>query len=122
MMVVLRPFWSTRHSVKHPTGNHPQRPFIQTTDHIPVLLQYCGSYPYARHDPYLPSIPAALQALGRVEYATTYAVAPPDSRTATPLILTLFSQRLLDACKQLTSERLHLSSHNRSDPARTHVT
>jgi hypothetical protein len=29
---------------------------------------------------------------GRVEYATTYAAAPPDSRTATPLILTLFSQ------------------------------
>jgi hypothetical protein len=61
------------------------------------LLQYCGSYPYAHHDPYLPSTPASLQALGRVEYATTYAVAPPDSRIATPLILTFFSQCLLDA-------------------------
>jgi hypothetical protein len=48
------------------------------------------------------STPAALQALGRVEYATTYAVAPPDSRIALTLILTLFSQRLLVACKKLT--------------------
>jgi hypothetical protein len=31
-----------------------------------------------------------------------YAVAPPDSRIVTPLILTLFSQRLLDACKKST--------------------
>ena len=68
---------------------------------------------------YLPSIPATLQALGRVEYATTYAAAPPDSRTATPLILTLFSQRLLDVQK-FDSERFHQSSHHHQDLARTH--
>ena len=65
----------------------------------------------------LTSIPAALQALGRVEYVTTYAVAPPDSRIATPLILTLISQCLLDACKKLTPERLHLSFHTSLDLA-----
>jgi hypothetical protein len=48
--------------------------------------------------PYLPSIPATLQSLGRVEYVTTYTVAPPDSMIATPLILTVISQCLLDAC------------------------
>ena len=85
------------------------------------MLQFYRSYPYGRHDPYLPSIPAALQALGRVECATTYATAPPNSRTATPLILTLISQCLLDACRKLTPECLHLSSHNRSDPARAHA-
>jgi hypothetical protein len=78
---------------------------------IPVLLQYCGSYPYARHDPYLLSSPAALQTLGRVEYATIHVVAPPDSRIVTPLILTLFSQRLLDVQK-FDSERFHQSSHH----------
>ena len=45
-----------------------------------------------------PPYPATLQALGRVEYATTYKVAPPDSRIATPLMLTVISQCLLDAC------------------------
>ncbi len=44
--------------------------------------------------------PATLQTLDRVEYATIHAVAPPHSRIITPLILTLFSQRLLDACKK----------------------
>ena len=61
-----------------------------TKSHIPILLQYCGSYSYVRHDPYLPSIPAPLQTLGRVEYATIHIVAPPDSRIVTPLSLTLF--------------------------------
>ena len=46
-----------------------------------------------------------------------HAVAPPDSRIATPLILTLLSQRLLDACKKLTPERLHLSFHTSLDLA-----
>ena len=79
------------------------------------MLQYCGSYPCVRHDPYLPSKPAALQTLGRVEYATIHVVAPPDdscrrtSRIVTPLILTLFSQRLLDVQK-FDSGRFHLSS------------
>jgi hypothetical protein len=76
------------------------------------VIQYYRSYPYGRHDPYLPSIPASLQTLGRVECATTYAVAPLDPRTDTPLILTLISQCRLDACKKLTPECLHLSSHN----------
>ena len=34
------------------------------------------------------------------KYATIHAVAPPDSRIVAPLILTLFSQRLMDACKK----------------------
>ena len=111
--------FSKRGRVLHPLPvNHPQCPFIQMTDtksHIPILLQYCGSYSYVRHDPYLPSIPAALQTLGRVEYATIHVVAPPDdscrrtSRIVTPLILTLFSQRLLDVQK-FDSGRFHLSS------------
>ncbi len=63
-----------------------------------------------RHDPYLPSDPAAFQTLGRVEYATIHAVAPPDSRIVTPLILTLFSHRLLDVQK-FDSECFQLSSH-----------
>ena len=86
--------FSKRGRVLHPLPvNHPQCPFIQMTDtksHIPILLQYCGSYSYVRHDPFLPSIPAALQTLGRVEYATIHVVAPPDSRIVTPLSLTLF--------------------------------
>ena len=59
---------------------------------------------------YLPSIPAALQTLGRIEYVTIHVVAPPDSRIVTPLSLTLFSQRLLDVQK-FDSGRFHLSSH-----------
>ena len=39
-------------------------------DHIPILLQYCGSCPRVRHDPYLPSISASLQTPGRAELAT----------------------------------------------------
>ena len=90
-----------------------------TKSHIPILLQYCASYSYVRHGPYLPSIPAALQTLGRVEYATILVVAPPDSRIVTPLSLTLFSQRLLDVQK-FDSERFHQSSHHHQDLARTH--
>ena len=47
-------------------------------------------------DLYLPSIPASLRALGRVECEAADAAAPPDSRTS-PLILTLLSQCFLDA-------------------------
>ena len=43
---------------------------------------------YARHDLYLPSTPASLQTLGRVECAVAGAAAPPDFRTTSPLILT----------------------------------
>ena len=49
------------------------------------------------------------------------AVAPPDSRIATPLILTLIlNQCLLDTCTKtkLTPERLHLPSHTCLDLAR----
>ena len=85
--------------------NHPQCPFIQMTDTDVTFLSCYNTVGHTRmHVMTLtsPSDPAALQTLGRVEYATTYAAASPDSRTATPLILTLFSQRLLDASKKLT--------------------
>ena len=44
----------------------------------------------------------SLQTLDRVECAVASAPAPPDLRTVNPLILTLFSQCLLDAYKKLT--------------------
>jgi hypothetical protein len=59
----------------------------------------------------LTSIPAALQSLGRVEYATIHVVAPLVSRIVTPLSLTLFSQRLLEVQK-FDSEHFHQSSHH----------
>jgi hypothetical protein len=37
-----------------------------------------------RHDSYLPSSPAALQALDRMEYAMTNTIAPPDVRIVGP--------------------------------------
>ena len=83
------------------------------TDTEVTFLQYYRSCPYIRHDLYvtlyLPFIPASLQTLGRVECAVASAPAPPDLRTVNPLILTLFSQCLLDAYKKLalsTSSRL----------------
>ena len=91
------------------------------TDTDVTFLQYYRSCPYIRHDLYLPFIPASLQTLGRVECAVASAPAPPDLRTISPLILTLFSQCLLDACKKLTPECLRLSSHNRSDFVRAHT-
>ncbi len=51
------------------------------------ILQYCGSYPYVLHDPYLPSSPVSLQALDRMEYAMADAVAPPDVRIVSPHII-----------------------------------
>jgi hypothetical protein len=91
-----------RGRVLHPLPvNHPQCPFIQMTDTDVTFLSASlscyntvgdGSYTYVRHHPYLPSTPATLQTLGRVEYATT-----PDSRIVTPLILILFSQGRLSA-------------------------
>ena len=47
------------------------------------------SCPYIRHDLYLPSIPASLQTLGRVECAVASAPAPPGLRTISPPTLTL---------------------------------
>ena len=79
---------------------------------MPVL--FC-----VRHGPYLPSISAALQTLGRVECATIHVITPPDSRIVTPLSFTLFSQRLLEVQK-FDSERYHQSSHPHWDLARTH--
>ena len=38
------------------------------------MLQYCGSCPCVRHGPYLPSISATLQTLGRVECATIHVI------------------------------------------------
>jgi hypothetical protein len=37
-----------------------------------------------RHDSYLPSSPATLQALDRMEYAMVNAIAPPDVRIVGP--------------------------------------
>ena len=37
-----------------------------------------------RHDSYLPSSPATLQALDKVEYAMVNAIAPPDVRIVGP--------------------------------------
>ena len=51
------------------------------------ILQYCGSYPYVRHDHYLPSSPVSLQALDRMEYAMVDAVAPPNVRIVSPHIV-----------------------------------
>jgi hypothetical protein len=79
------------------------------TDTDVTFLQYYRSCLYIRHDLYLPFIPASLQTLGRVECVVACAPAPPDLRTVNPLILTLFSQCLLDAYKKLalsTSSRL----------------
>ena len=58
--------------------------YTDVTFHI---LQYCGSYPYIRHDPYLPSSPVSPQALNRMEYAMVDAVAPPDVRIVSPHIV-----------------------------------
>ena len=40
-----------------------------------------------RHDSYLPSFPATLQALDRMEYAMVNAIAPPDVRIVGPHIV-----------------------------------
>jgi hypothetical protein len=72
--------------------NHTQCPFIKMTDTDVTFLSCYNIVGHTRmHVMTLtspPSLQIDLQALDRVEYATTYAVAPPDSRTATPLILT----------------------------------
>ena len=43
------------------------------TDTDVTFLQYYRSCPYERHDLYLPSIPASLQTLGRIECAVASA-------------------------------------------------
>ena len=60
-------------------------------DHIPILLQYCGSCPCVRHDPYLPSISASLQTPGRAELATILTI-PLLFQGLSPLSFTLSSQ------------------------------
>jgi hypothetical protein len=67
-------------------------------DHIPILLQYCGSCPCVRHDPYLPSISASLQTPGRAELATILTI-PLLFQGSSPLSFTLSSQRLLEVQK-----------------------
>ena len=61
------------------------------TDVTIHILQYCGSYPYIHHDPYLPSSPVSLQALDKMEYAMVLqmvdAVAPPNVRIVSPHIV-----------------------------------
>jgi hypothetical protein len=87
-------------------------------DHIPILLQYCGSCPCVCHDPYLPSISASLQTPGRAELVTILTI-PHLFQGSSPLSFTLFSQRLLEVQK-FDSERYHQSSHSRWDPVHTH--
>jgi hypothetical protein len=48
---------------------------------LPVVL-------FIRHDPYLPSVPASLQALGRVGCAVAFTITPRDSRVASPRVIT----------------------------------
>ena len=81
--------------------------------------QYCGSCPCVIHNPYLPSISASLQTLGRAKRATIHVITPPDSRIVTPLSFDLVSQRLLEVQK-FDSERYHQSSHPHWDLVRTH--
>jgi hypothetical protein len=69
--------------------------------------------PYIRHELYLPSIPASLQTMGRVECAVASAPAPPGLRTISPLTLTLLSQCLLDAYKKIGPEFFLPSAHRR---------
>ena len=86
--------------------------------HIPILLQYCGSCPRVRHDPYLPSISVSLQTPGRVELATILAI-PLLSRIVSPrfyLILSASSGMF----KKFDSERYHQSSYPRWHLAQTH--
>ena len=57
------------------------------------IQQYCGAYPYVRHDPCLP-------ALDGMEYAMVDAVAPPDVRTVSAHIV-IFSYFLsVPGCTQ----------------------
>jgi hypothetical protein len=89
-------------------------------DHIPILLQYCGSCPRVHHDPYLPSISASLQTPGRAELATILTI-PLLFQESSPLSFTLSSQRLLEVQKKkFDSERYHQSSHPCWDPVHTH--
>ena len=110
------PFWLTRsreYTVSVLPVNPSQCPFIQMIDNHVTFLQYYRSRPYIRHDLYLPSIPASLQTLGRVECAVASAPALPGSRTISPLTLTLLSQCLLDAYKKIGPEFFLPSAHRR---------
>ena len=55
------------------------------TDTDVAFLLYYRSYPYDRHDLYLPSIPTSLQTLDRCECAAASALAPHDLRIISPL-------------------------------------
>ncbi len=80
--------------------------YTDVTFHI---LQYCGSYPYVLHDPYLPSSPVSLQALDRMEYAMVNVVAPPEVRIVGPHMLSLLTLPVsLDTHKKYTPGFLHL--------------
>jgi len=72
--------------------------------HIPISLQYCGSCPCKRHNPYLPSISASLQTLGRAKRATIPVIAPLDSRIITSQFYLKLSQRPLEV-QNFDSER-----------------
>ncbi len=84
--------------------NHTQCPFIQMTDTDVTFLSCCNTVGHTRmHVTTLTSLPTL--PLSRPWAGLSmrrFVVAPPDSRIVTPLILTLFSQRLLDACKKST--------------------
>ena len=64
------------------------------------------------HDSYLPSSPATLQALDRMEYAIANIIAPPDVRIVGPHCnAASHSPVSLDTYKNLTSGFLLLSNY-----------
>ena len=65
-----------------------------------------------RHDSYLPFSPATLQALDRMEYAMTNAIAPPDVGIIGPTSMSLLILPVsLDTYKNLTPGFLLLSNY-----------
>ena len=51
----------------------------------PKSIIWC---PFICHDPYLPSVPASLQALGRFGCAVAFSITPRDPRVASPRVIT----------------------------------
>jgi len=106
-MMVFRSVWYVRQSSMFFVGQPPPVS-IYTNDlhwcHIPISLQYCGSCPCKRHNPYLPSISASLQTLGRAKRATIPVITPLDSRIITSQFYLKLSQRPLEI-QNLDSER-----------------
>jgi hypothetical protein len=88
--------------------------------HIPIFLQYCSSYPYVCHDPYLPSIPASLQTLGRVECVVAGAPAPLDRGSSVLFSLPYFLS-VFWCMQKIDPEDFLLFSHHCSDLVRAYL-